>query len=94
MAAVDGGDNYWQARADGSDLGALVTEHLLPLLADEQAIDTTRIGLLGGSIGRVRGTAPHRVAGASACGGSRGGVPGPVVQRGRDPGRRFDDAEY
>lgn len=50
VAAVDGGDGYWHARADGSDSGALVTDHLLPTLADH-GIDTDRIGLLGWSMG-------------------------------------------
>lgn len=32
VAAVDGGDVYWHARADGTDAAALVLDELLPLL--------------------------------------------------------------
>ncbi len=50
VAAVDGGDTYWHARGDGEDAGAMVVDELLPLLA-EQGLDTSRVALLGWSMG-------------------------------------------
>ncbi|WP_241153667.1 alpha/beta hydrolase-fold protein [Nocardioides pantholopis] len=50
VAAADGGRSYWHPRPDGEDAGAMVTEELLPLLA-ERGLPTDRIGLLGWSMG-------------------------------------------
>lgn len=50
IASVDGGDTYWHRRASGEDAGAMVVDEFLPLLA-EQGLDTTRIALLGWSMG-------------------------------------------
>ncbi|NHA69826.1 alpha/beta hydrolase-fold protein [Phycicoccus flavus] len=50
VAAVDGGDGYWHARADGTDSGAMVLEDFLPLLAREYG-ETDRVSLLGWSMG-------------------------------------------
>jgi len=50
LASVDGGDTYWHRRRSGEDAGAMVTEEFLPLLAD-QGLDTSRIGLMGWSMG-------------------------------------------
>lgn len=50
LASVDGGDTYWHRRASGEDAGAMVIEEFLPLLA-EHGLDTSRIGLLGWSMG-------------------------------------------
>ena len=50
VASVDGGDHsYWHPRRDGDSAGMVVHE-LLPLLA-AHGLDTTRIGLLGWSMG-------------------------------------------
>ncbi|MBS9532489.1 alpha/beta hydrolase [Mycobacterium sp. M1] len=48
--AVDGGGGYWHQRASGDDAGAMVTDELLPLLAD-QGLDTSRVAFLGWSMG-------------------------------------------
>jgi pimeloyl-ACP methyl ester carboxylesterase len=49
VAAPDGGTGYWHPH-DGEDGGAMVTEELLPILA-QRGYDTTTIGLLGWSMG-------------------------------------------
>jgi len=50
IAAVDGGDTYWHARESGEDSGAMVTDEFIPLLA-QNGLDTSRIALLGWSMG-------------------------------------------
>lgn len=50
IASADGGDTYWHRRATGEDAGAMVTDELLPLLA-KTGLDTTRVALLGWSMG-------------------------------------------
>lgn len=50
IASVDGGDGYWHHRRSGDDSGAMVTDELLPMLRD-QGLNTSRIGLLGWSMG-------------------------------------------
>ncbi|GAA1148655.1 alpha/beta hydrolase [Ornithinicoccus hortensis] len=50
VAAVDGGDTYWHARADGTDTGAMVLEDLLPAL-EEAGAPVDRVGLTGFSMG-------------------------------------------
>lgn len=47
---VDGGGSYWHRRRDGSDTGAMLATELLPRL-DDHGLDTTRLGLLGWSMG-------------------------------------------
>jgi fermentation-respiration switch protein FrsA (DUF1100 family) len=49
IAAPDGGTGYWHPH-DGDDAGAMVTDELLPML-EQRGYDTTRIGLLGWSMG-------------------------------------------
>lgn len=93
VAAVDGGDTYWHARADGSDSGALVTEHLLPLLADEQAIDTTRIGLLGWSMGGYGALLLAGSLGRARVAGVVAESPALWFNAGETPAGAFDDAE-
>lgn len=52
LVAVDGGNGYWHARRDGTDSGALVRDELIPLgLSSAGLPATTRIGLLGWSMG-------------------------------------------
>ncbi len=50
IAAVDGGNSYWHKRETGEDSAAMVTDEFLPLLAS-RGIDTSRIGMLGFSMG-------------------------------------------
>jgi predicted esterase len=49
IAGPDGGTGYWHPH-DGDDAGAMVTDELLPML-QQRGFDTTRIGLLGWSMG-------------------------------------------
>lgn len=50
LASVDGGSTYWHRRASGDDSGAMVTDEFVPLLA-RKGLDTSRIGLIGWSMG-------------------------------------------
>ncbi|GAA4081158.1 alpha/beta hydrolase [Nocardioides kongjuensis] len=50
IASVDGGDTYWHRRRSGEDAGAMVVDEFLPLLA-ERGLDTSRVALLGWSMG-------------------------------------------
>jgi enterochelin esterase-like enzyme len=50
IASVDGGTTYWHRRPDGEDAGAMVVDEFVPMLR-ERGHDTTRIGLLGWSMG-------------------------------------------
>jgi S-formylglutathione hydrolase FrmB len=50
VVSVDGGGGYWHKRASGEDSGAMVLTELLPLL-DAHALDTSRVGFLGWSMG-------------------------------------------
>lgn len=72
IAAVDGGTSYWHPRPDGEDASAVVTDDLLPMLAD-RGLDVARLGLIGwsmGGYGALRLAAllgPSRVAAVVAC---------------------------
>jgi enterochelin esterase-like enzyme len=51
VVGVDGGsDSYWHKRVDGSDSGAMVLDELLPMLGSV-GLDTSRVGLMGWSMG-------------------------------------------
>jgi enterochelin esterase-like enzyme len=50
IVAVDGSDRYWHARKAGDDSGAMVTDELLPLMAD-RGLRTERPAYLGYSMG-------------------------------------------
>lgn len=50
IAAVDGGDTWWHARADGSDTQAMLVKEFVPFLG-EQGFDLGGIGLVGISMG-------------------------------------------
>lgn len=93
VAAIDGGDTYWHSRADGSDAGALVTEHLLPLLAGDHAIDTGRIGLLGWSMGGYGALLLAEQLGRSRVAGVVAESPALWSSAGETPAGAFDDAE-
>lgn len=64
VAAVDGGTTYWHRQATGEDAGVMVTEEFVPLL-DRAGYDTTRIGLIGWSMG---GYGALRLAGLLGAG--------------------------
>ncbi len=49
IAAVDGGNSYWHARADGTDAQAMLFEEFIPLV--ESYVQSTRRALLGWSMG-------------------------------------------
>lgn len=50
IASVDGGESYWHDRADGDRAGTMLTDEFLPLL-EEHDLDTSRMGLIGWSMG-------------------------------------------
>ncbi|MGO9508194.1 MAG: alpha/beta hydrolase [Mycobacterium sp.] len=51
VVGVDGGSNsYWHRRSNGEDSGTMVIEELLPMLSS-MGMDTSRVGLLGWSMG-------------------------------------------
>lgn len=85
IAAVDGGDGYWHARAGGEDGHALLVDDFLPLLVDHGlGADGTRTALLGWSMGGAGALMaaeadPARFAAVSvaspAVATTRGGVP-------------------
>jgi len=51
VVAVDGGGSYWHRRASGEDAGAMVIGELIPMLANQHHLDTSRVGFLGWSMG-------------------------------------------
>lgn len=50
VAAVDGGDSWWHARADGSDTQSMLVQEFLPFLG-EQGLDLGKVGIFGTSMG-------------------------------------------
>ncbi len=72
IVAADGGRTYWHPRPDGEDASRMVVDELLPLLA-ERGVDTSRMGLIGWSMGgygalRLGGLlGPERVSSVVAC---------------------------
>jgi S-formylglutathione hydrolase FrmB len=50
IVTADGGRTYWHPRPDGEDASRMVTDELLPLVA-ERGLDTSRFGLIGWSMG-------------------------------------------
>ncbi|MGL5824549.1 MAG: alpha/beta hydrolase [Nocardioides sp.] len=73
IATIDGGRTYWHPREDGEDASATVVEEFVPLLA-RRGFDTSRIGLLGWSMGgygalRLAGLlGPERVSAVAVAG--------------------------
>jgi pimeloyl-ACP methyl ester carboxylesterase len=71
VATIDGGNFYWHARRSGIDPGSMVVQELLPLLAGK-SLETSRIGLIGWSMGGYGALllasrlGPSRVAGVVA----------------------------
>lgn len=92
IASVDGGDHeYWHPRRN-TDPAAMVIDELLPLLS-RRGVDTTRIGLLGWSMGGYGALylagrlGPRRTAVAIAV------SPAVWHEAGQSAAGAFDDAE-
>jgi acetyl esterase/lipase len=83
LLAVDGGDNWWHRRASGDDPQRMLLDEALPLAAS-RGLDTSRIGVIGCSMGGygalllAERLGPERVAGVGAM--------SPALYR------RYDDA--
>lgn len=91
IAAPDGGTGYWHPH-DGDDAGAMVTDELLPIL-QQRGYDTTRIGLLGWSMG---GYGALRLAGLRGADATAAAVASsPALWKDADDASPsgFDDAE-
>jgi S-formylglutathione hydrolase FrmB len=92
IATVDGGTTYWHPRPDGEDAGTMVVEELLPLL-EQHGLETSRVGLIGWSMGgygvlRLAGLlGADRVAGVVAASPAIWTDPGAASDSG------FDDAQ-
>lgn len=101
IAAISGGNGFWHTRPDGVDPGALVTDELLPRLADHDHVALgargrrRRCALLGWSMGGYGALhlggllGPDRVAGIAA--GSPGLYLDPAAAH---PDGFADAAEY
>jgi len=64
LAAIDGGDHgYWHRRADGDDPGAMLLDEFVPLLG-RQGLVTSKVGVLGWSMGGYGGLLLAQTAGA------------------------------
>jgi enterochelin esterase-like enzyme len=50
VVAADGGTTYWHPRPSGEDASRMVTDELLPIVA-QRGFDTSRLGLIGWSMG-------------------------------------------
>jgi hypothetical protein len=50
LVSVDGGDRYWHPRVDGDDPLRMITDELLPRVADE-GLAVDRVGVTGWSMG-------------------------------------------
>ncbi|MGO4957201.1 alpha/beta hydrolase-fold protein [Luteococcus sp. Sow4_B9] len=50
VATLDGGHSFWHERADGVDWARVVSDGLVPQL-QEKGLDTSRLGLIGYSMG-------------------------------------------
>ena len=91
IAAVDGDEGWWHARADGTDTQAMVVEEFIPLLAG-QGLDTGRLAVFGlsmGGFGALLLASRHRLPGLRAV-----AAMSPAVWSLHDAGRtdNFDSA--
>lgn len=68
LASIDGGETYWHARDSGEDAAAMVVDEFLPLLG-RSGLDTSRVGLLGWSMGGYGALHLGRLLGAGAAAG-------------------------
>lgn len=92
IAAVDGGETWWHARASGTDTQSMLVEEFLPLLAGE-GLDSSRIAVFGlsmGGFGALLLAAQHRLPGLRAV-----AAMSPAIWSQYDAGRddNFDSAE-
>jgi enterochelin esterase-like enzyme len=94
IVAADGGTTYWHPRPSGEDASRMVTDELLPIVAD-RGLDTSRFGLIGWSMGgygalRLGGLlGPERVTAVVASSPALWSDPGDASTAGFD-----DAAEY
>ena len=64
LASIDGGDHgYWHRRANGDDPGAMLLDEFVPLLAGHGLV-TSKVGVLGWSMGGYGGLLLAETAGA------------------------------
>jgi S-formylglutathione hydrolase FrmB len=92
IAAVDGGESWWHARASGTDTQSMLLEEFLPLLAGE-GLDTGRTAVFGlsmGGFGALLLASQHRTPALRAV-----AAMSPAVWSMYDAGRNdnFDSAE-
>lgn len=66
IASVDGGTTYWHRRPSGEDAGRMVLEEFLPLLA-RQGLSTSRVGLMGWSMGGYAALRLGAILGPRRC---------------------------
>lgn len=91
IAAVDGGNGYWHARKSGDDSGTMITDEFIPLLAD-QGLDTSRLGLLGWSMGGYGALLLGARMGPDAVAGTAAESPAMWADGAHSPEGAFDDA--
>jgi dienelactone hydrolase len=91
IASVDGGDHsYWHPRRDG-DAAGMVLHEFLPLLA-AHGLDTSRIGLLGWSMGGYGALYLAGQLGAARCAVVIAESPAVWHEAGQSAPGAFDDA--
>ncbi|MDT4892722.1 MAG: hypothetical protein QOE97_1757 [Pseudonocardiales bacterium] len=91
LASVDGGDHeYWHPR-DGTDPAGMVVDEFLPLLGGH-GLDTSRIGLLGWSMGGYGALYLAGVLGASRVAGAVAESPAMWHTAGQTAPGAFDGA--
>jgi S-formylglutathione hydrolase FrmB len=91
IAAVDGGESWWHARASGTDTQSMLLQEFLPLLG-RQGLDTGRLAVFGlsmGGFGALLLAAQHRIPGLRAV-----AAMSPAIWSQYDAGRsdNFDSA--
>jgi enterochelin esterase-like enzyme len=95
IATVDGGTSYWHPRPSGEDASAMVVDELLPILAGHD-VDTTRVGLIGWSMGgygalRLAGLlGPDRVVAVVAASPAIWSDPGDASSSGFDSAAEYE----
>lgn len=91
IAAIDGGRSYWHTRRSGEDSARMVTEELVPLLA-EHGLTTDRIGLFGWSMGGFGALDLARTLGAQRVAVVAAASPALWHRADQTPAGAFDDA--
>ncbi|WP_165678685.1 alpha/beta hydrolase [Mycobacteroides abscessus] len=51
VAAIDGGNSYWHPHTNGDDPGAMIIDEFIPMLADQEGLDVSRVAFMGWSAG-------------------------------------------